>query len=121
MEIAETLLNRGGIICLDDFFSVRYPQITKACFDYMLTNPGKLNMFLVGFNKAFLCRPSGYKSYMTYIVEFLQKDLLKRGCKSTLIKTGFTGELAPYGIRGDDNSPKTIGPDWDSKNIDFLA
>jgi hypothetical protein len=113
LEIAEQLLSRSGIICMDDFFNERYPQITKAYFDYNFSNPGKLVMFLVGLNKAYLCRPSSFAYYADIVHEGLQQYLLSNQIGSQLFRTSYSSEMICYGIRDEDELKSSMyGPDF---------
>ena len=54
LAIAAALIAPGGIICLDDFFTPAYPQITAAVFEFLASCRDELQLFLVGYNKAYL-------------------------------------------------------------------
>ncbi len=53
LEIADALIAPGGIICLDDFFTPAYPQVTAAVFEFLARHQDRLQLFLIGYNKGY--------------------------------------------------------------------
>lgn len=60
---ADRFLNSRGIICCDDFFNPRYPQISDAVFRYIYQHADRLCFFAIGHNKCYLCRPAENRHY----------------------------------------------------------
>jgi hypothetical protein len=56
-----------GIICVDDFMSPRYPQITFTVCTFVELFCRELRMFLCGFNKAYLVRPESLFTHLTFV------------------------------------------------------
>lgn len=75
---ADRILMEDGIICLDDFFSPWYPQITRSVFRYLEANPSRLTLFLAGCNKAYLARPATVHHVLDYCAQRLPEDLEAR-------------------------------------------
>ncbi|WP_298982895.1 class I SAM-dependent methyltransferase [uncultured Roseibium sp.] len=57
LALADELLDREGVVIADDFFALGRPDVTEAVYEYVFANPASFRIFLVGFNKALLCRP----------------------------------------------------------------
>lgn len=112
LELADGLLARHGIICLDDFFSWRYPQITEATFDFINTHKHRFTMFLVGFNKAFLARPMWVHDYHEYCIQQLGGEMEERGFETSVAKTTWPADSKVIGIGPRYADTPIIGPDW---------
>jgi len=100
LELSEQLLSDKGIICVDDFFSYQYPQITLATIDYLSAHADRLTLFLTGWNKAYLCRPEyAAENLLPYVRDNLVGDLQNRGFKKfTLYKTDYPDRYNCFGI-----------------------
>ncbi|MDF1824738.1 MAG: class I SAM-dependent methyltransferase [Verrucomicrobiales bacterium] len=119
LELADNLLADHGIICMDDFFSPMYPQITFATCDYIREHADRLTIFLTGWNKAYLCRPRFANERMLhYVKDQLADDLIHRDVrKFTLYKTDYPEPYNCFGIgiifpgrriKGLDSNPDTV-------------
>ena len=69
LEFANEHLKETGIVCIDDFFSVAYPQVTQATYEYLAIHKHEIFMFLVGGNKAYQARPMYGRQYIDIIVD----------------------------------------------------
>ena len=99
LRLASLWLGDAGVICVDDFFSPMYPQLTAAVFEYLSTHRHELTLFLCGHNKGYLCRPTVSHLYMDLIRSRLVKDLAKRGVSDiTVFKTTQASDLNCFGI-----------------------
>ena len=56
LRVCEDLLSDYGIIAVDDFHTDLFPQIPAAVYRYLYSGLSDLSIFLVGYNKAYLCR-----------------------------------------------------------------
>ena len=113
LELADRLLNHQGIVCLDDFMSSSYPQITRAAFRYLDAHPESLVLVLCGFNKGYFCRPIHAPELRAYIGNHLANDMSKRIDEPvTLWRTTVPDDLAAYGITKRWNDEAYRGPDW---------
>lgn len=119
LRLADTLLHDAGVICIDDFFSPAYPQITDAVFRYLAANPYSLSLVLVGLYKGFLVRPLAARDYLTHIDQALLDALYSQDCKLLhLSKTTHPDEINCFGLHWADGEASTRrGPDWDPGNI----
>lgn len=111
LDLAHHLLQRTGIVCVDDFFSPRYPQVTQAVFEYQTRHPDRFRLFLCGFNKGWLCRPSALAGLIGFATDHLQAGMTARGIETVLYKTASSAELNCIGI-GPARERPTFGPDW---------
>lgn len=115
LRLSDALLHPDGIICVDDFFNPVYPQITDAVLHYLRQNPYGLTMFLVGYNKAFLGRPTRVHPYMKTIENALPEYLRdNRMIRETLVKSTVSSEMCCFSIVQSAEIPDKLrrGPDW---------
>jgi predicted O-methyltransferase YrrM len=113
LKVADALLHRNGIVCLDDFLSPRYPQITQSVFTYLAKDPTSFALVLCGFNKGYLCRPYLAPFLRKYIQEKLQIDLQDRTQDQfTLWHSTLPDDLNCFGITPRENATPYRGPDW---------
>lgn len=88
LRTCESLLADFGIIAVDDFHSDGlFPQISAAVYKYLFSGVSDLCIFLVGFNKAYLCRNCAKKYFMEFSRERLLPELENLGQKVSLVKT----------------------------------
>jgi predicted O-methyltransferase YrrM len=103
LRLASRLLADEGIICVDDFFNPRYPQLTYAVTEFLLRERSKFNMFLCGFNKAYIARVRYHQKFLSLVRTGLADWLHARGFSDfTIFKTDLAGRCNSFGI----------GPRW---------
>ncbi|SEQ56166.1 radical SAM additional 4Fe4S-binding SPASM domain-containing protein [Treponema bryantii] len=125
LVLAEKLLSKDGVIVVDDFFNIEYPQITEATYKYLSNNEFTLRLFLAGSNKAYLCRPNSYAFYYDFCISMLQKELLVRGFAIKIMKTSPIGDsltisLKPFDAKED--LPNGFqGFDWAQDKIEYIG
>jgi hypothetical protein len=99
LRLATFALHDRGVICLDDFFSPRYPQLTAATFHFLAAHPHELTLFLCGHNKGYLCRPTAAPLYLETIRSSLVAGLSQRGVRDvTVFKTTPSSDMNCFGI-----------------------
>ncbi len=105
LALAADLLSNEGLICVDDFFSPAYPQISAATYMWLANHPFELELIFCGDNKGYLARPTYAYQYLNLIRQQLAGELKGRGYTDfTLFKTSPTGDSNCWGIgsrRGD--------------------
>jgi predicted O-methyltransferase YrrM len=100
LSVADRVLNPKGILCIDDFFSPRYPGITYAVIEYLQAHPENLTLFLCGFNKGYLVRPSASRHYLEAVRYRVGEWLQALGFTDfTIFKTDVPGILNCFGIQ----------------------
>ncbi len=103
LHLANLALHDEGIVCLDDFFSPMYPQLTAAAFHFLASHRHELTLFLCGHNKGYLCRPTAAPRYQRMIGSTLVAELARRGVGGvTVFKTTPSSDMNCFGI----------GPRW---------
>jgi hypothetical protein len=75
MALANKLLKEDGILILDDFWNQHYPQVQAAAYTYLAKFPDHFAFFLIGANKALLCRPSRHGASITYVLKSFIDDM----------------------------------------------
>ncbi|MCP4394279.1 MAG: class I SAM-dependent methyltransferase [Alphaproteobacteria bacterium] len=124
LDIAHDLLSNEGIVVLDDYFNIIYPQITEALYNYLYRYPYRFKIFLCGNNKAYLCRPKEFSLYYNYCMTTLQQDMLRRKITLNIMKTSGIADSHTISARGhlDINIPSImLGPDYEANVLENIV
>jgi len=121
LSLANQLLADAGIICADDFFSTRYPQLTYVICKFLEQNRAELQLFLCGYNKAYLARPGSLSKYLQAIREGLGSAMTACGFSDfTIYKTDYPYVVNAFGIDGQRwQDFEYHGLDEDPKNLPY--
>ena len=87
LRVCEDMLSDFGILTLDDFHTDLFPQIPAAVYRYLYSGVSDLSLFLIGFNKAYLCRNIAKSYFKRVIHERALSTLADLGFSLTLVKT----------------------------------
>ena len=68
LELAAQTIAEHGVICVDDWMNLHWPEVSIAAGNFMRDEPERLEPFLVSQNKLYLCRPT--------FLAVLQRDYL---------------------------------------------
>lgn len=98
LAICEQMLGDYGIICIDDFHTDLYPQIPAAVYKYLYTTPTDICIFLIGFNKAYLCRNCAFHYFSDFVGKNIHWSLKELGHLVSLVKTDRNSEFDAYAI-----------------------
>jgi hypothetical protein len=113
LEMAAGLLSPEGVICLDDFMSPAYPQVTMAAFRSLAERGDELTLFLTGFNKGYVCRTSHAPTYLRFLQERLLAELHRRELTDvTVWKTTEPADMNCFGLTRKYLDHDARGPDW---------
>ncbi len=113
LDTAAHLLSERGIICVDDFFSFKYPQLTAAVYQFLLEHPFKFKMFLASGNKCYICRASAFQAYDDYIrAQAIQRMRLAEN-KWTLTRTSYVHDYGCFTIIARNKERDFVGLDRD--------
>lgn len=117
LAIGAALLAPGGVICLDDFFTPAYPQITAAVFEFLTSHGGSFHLFLVGYNKGYICHGSDAGGNLSFLRQEAQREYFRRDFAVTLWKTADPSDMNCFGV-----TPRVLdsiykGPDWAPETI----
>ena len=88
LDVAHRIMREEAVLVLDDFFHPEFAGVTFGAFEWMTQNPGTLEMVLVGFGKAYFCRPSFVPFYMEKIRDYLPVMLRRIGIENFTISRG---------------------------------
>ena len=120
LRTADYVLERGGLVVVDDFFSPGYPQVTKGVFQFLAFQPNCLSLFLCGFNKGYLCRPVAARQYLEQIRASLYDEMSSRGFSQvTIWKTTEPDDMNAFGITERYVDFSYRGLDWDPKRFNI--
>jgi predicted O-methyltransferase YrrM len=113
LEIAGGLLSPEGVICLDDFMSPAYPQITMAAFRFLDRKGTAFSLFLNGFNKGYICRTAYAPTYLRFLKDQLLAELNRRELTDvTIWKTTDPDDMNCFGLTRKYLHYEYKGPDW---------
>jgi predicted O-methyltransferase YrrM len=84
ISIADYVLAKDGIVCLDDYTNLNYSQILAATFKYLFTKSTNLTMFLVTAEKAYLCRRNAFPIYGQFVLDEIRSQVSNRGVNPCL-------------------------------------
>lgn len=110
LSLASDALAPYGVVVVDDFFSAASPAITQAVFDYVGRVGSNLSLFLIGYNKAYLCMNRWLGLYRE-VTTSLPHILHEHGFLCQLAAGGFAFERTYAGIsnRATENPYQLIG------------
>ena len=101
LSLANHLLSDAGIICVDDFFSPKYPQLTYVVCKFLEQHRAELQLFLCGYYKGYLARPGTLPKYLQAIREGLASAMTACGFPEfTIYKTDYPYVVNAFGIVG---------------------
>lgn len=94
--VVDRLVN-NGIIVFDDMYNGQFPQLTHALFDLLRKYRSDIVLFLVGMNKAYLCRPQSLGFYRS-LIRRAPPNLDILGAAVMICAGGWNTEATYYGI-----------------------
>ena len=117
--LSDQLLSDDGIVVIDDFFSVEYPQITEAYFSYVNNNPFRFHLFLVGGGKGYISRPTAARKYLQFVKDDFYDELCALDLKDIrVMKTTTPDDCNCFGFGPAwGGNIGYQGPDWDRSII----
>ncbi len=110
---AEYLLSDRGVICVDDFFSFKYPQLTAAVYQFLLERPFSFKMFLASANKCYICRSNALQQYDDYIRRRAIEDMQLPSNSWTLTRTSYVHDFGCFSIIPRNKNRDFVGLDRD--------
>jgi len=117
LKIGAELIHENGIICLDDFFSFRYPQLTAATYKFLFNTAPEFQLFFAGSNKGYICRASAFPAYDRIIRENLVSAMDKAGIPDQLNRTSYASDYGCFTISWREGERRVIGVD---ENPEFI-
>jgi Methyltransferase domain len=63
LNLASELLIDGGVIAIDDYLRPDWPGVASGFHAWYLANKSEYQIFAIGFNKAYLCKPNYTSMY----------------------------------------------------------
>lgn len=67
LELAHRVVCDEGLVVLDDFLAPQFGGVTVGAIEWMTRNPEAFQFVLIGFNKAYLCRPRHQQRYLEFL------------------------------------------------------
>jgi predicted O-methyltransferase YrrM len=97
LDLCAELINERGIVAVDDVFTAASACVTEALYYWLARNREKLVMFLVGYQKAYLCSARLLPELMELIYE-LPIIIGSWGPQVTLCASGWVNDRPSYGL-----------------------
>lgn len=119
LQTAAYLISECGIICVDDFFNFRYPQLTAAVYDFLADHSLRFQMLFCGANKCYLCRAGFYAAYERQIRNNLAKHIQANDLKNQLYKTSYSNDKGCFSMWLGDGDRVVSGMDDNPDMIPF--
>lgn len=116
LRLADRLLANRGVICVDDFLSPRYPQLTAAVYKFLFDNP-TYQMFLCGMNKGYISRTVDFRLYEDAVRDGLAEHMKAAGHAVTLTKTSYSYDRGCFAVLERHNDRDIYGRDEDPSDI----
>jgi hypothetical protein len=116
---ASYLIGERGIICVDDFFNFRYPQLTAAVYQFLSDNRLRFRMLFCGANKCYLCRTPAYTAYEDEIRKNLAKQVRTYDLKLQIYKTSYSYDNGCFSLWLGDLQRAVYGLDDDPDVVPF--
>ncbi len=117
LAIADRFLAKNGVVCVDDFFNRRYPQVREAVQRYVQEHSEQFSLFLCGFNKAYLARPHDVHGLQEYCAGSLVDDLESRGVETMITKTSDPSGMNCLGLGPRVDGRRTMGTESEPPEI----
>lgn len=118
LEIASRMLATRGLICVDDFFNPRYPQLAASVYRFLFSK-STFRLVLCGANKAFICHAADYALYESLIRKFLPGHMASLSMSVTIAKTSYAHDFGCFAIEGRHGDQDIVGRDEDKDDIVF--
>ncbi|BDG75134.1 class I SAM-dependent methyltransferase [Roseomonas fluvialis] len=117
LHVAERFLAERGVICVDDFFNPRYPQVTAAVYHFLRDRQPLYRMVLCGERKAYIVRAADFDIYESLVRKFLAAHLRGCGFVCTIHKSTDSADYGCYSIGPRENDRDYIGLDQDHDRL----
>lgn len=118
LGLAAEMLGERGLVSVDDFGNLRYPQLLAAVYRFLFARPD-FRMFLCGGNKAYLCRTEDFALYDGLVRSHLPGYLAAVGRPATLVRTSYAHDFGCFSVEDRVEGRDLIGRDEDPDDIPF--
>jgi hypothetical protein len=108
--LAADLIHENDLICVDDFFGFRYPQITAATCAFLKERRPKSQMVFAGSNNGYICRSKAFNRNDTVIRDGLLAAIVRNGLNVQMNSTSPTADGGCF-ISWREGDRMLIGPD----------
>jgi hypothetical protein len=113
LMVAERFLGDMGIICVDDFFHPRYPQVTAAVYRFLEQRHPLYRMLLCGERKCYLVRAADFAFYEGMVRKYLAGHLRGCGHACTIHKSTDTADMGCFSLGEREMDRDYLGLDQD--------
>jgi hypothetical protein len=117
LDVAELFLGESGVICVDDFFNYRYPQVTAMIFAFLARRRPRYRMFLCGARKAYICRAADFEFYDSMVRKYLGGHLRAAGISATIHRSTHAFDDGCFSIGEREQDRDYLGLDRDPSDL----
>lgn len=117
LALAADLIGESGIICLDDFFSFRYPQITGAVYKFLLDRQPEFQLVFASSNKGYICRSTAFRRYDEVIRNELVASVEEHGLDLQLNRSSYASDGGCFTLSERQGRQRLVGMDWNRDKI----
>jgi hypothetical protein len=120
LELAVKLIQEKGVICVDDFFNFRYPQITAATYKFLFDYDPQFRIFFAGALKCYICRgESVFAAYDGIIRDSLCKAMDSREISDQINRTSYASDYGCFTIGWREGERRFCGMDDNLDKVVF--
>jgi hypothetical protein len=69
LKVATRILSDEGVLVIDDYLNVNYPQVAAALYHFLAVEPSDLRVFMIGSNKCYVCRKGNHKEMLRFALQ----------------------------------------------------
>lgn len=117
LDVAEFFLGDLGVICVDDFFNYRYPQVTAMIFAFLERRRPRYRMFLCGARKAYICRAADFEFYDGMVRKYLGGHLRALGITATIHRSTHSFDDGCFSMGEREQDRDYVGLDRDASEL----
>jgi hypothetical protein len=117
--VAAELVAESGIICVDDFFSFRYPQLSAAAFRFLFDRSIEFKLLFCGSNKGYICKTRWYAYYESMIRGHFLEFSRRYSVTLQLNKTSYAHDFGCFSVSAKEGERDVIGLDIDQDKVVF--
>ena len=113
LSLAADLIHETGIICVDDFFSYRYPQLTAATYRFLINREPEFQIVFAGNKQCYICRADVFQRYDTAIRKQFLPLIQEHGLNLQLNRTSYAADSGCFTVSWREGDRVFVGPDGD--------
>lgn len=119
LALAADLISDTGIICLDDFFNFRYPQVAGAVYKFLFDRQPEFQLVFASGYKGYVCRSTAFRQYDDVIRNGMADFIEEHGLDLQLNRSSHASDGGCFSLSIRMGQQRLVGVDWDPDEIVF--